>query len=57
MPGVIRNRCPFVEAISRDVFHISPTLIAIATETEQTAEKLGRDKFILTTLGGATVST
>lgn len=35
---------PSLESFQDDVFHIGKTLIAIATETEQTAEKFRRDK-------------
>ena len=35
---------PSLKPFRNDVFHIGETLIAIATETEQTAEKFQRDK-------------
>jgi predicted acylesterase/phospholipase RssA len=38
---------PSLKPFRDDVFHISETLIAIATETEQTAERFQRDKSYL----------
>lgn len=35
---------PSLKPFRDDVFHIGPTLVAIATETEQTAERFRRDK-------------
>ena len=38
---------PSLKPFQDDVFHIGKTLVAIATETEQTAEKFRRDKSYL----------
>lgn len=42
---------PSLKSFSDDVFHISEPLIAIATDTEQTAEKFLRDKMHLDNTG------
>lgn len=42
---------PSLKPFPDDVFHISETLIAIATETEQTAERFRRDKTHLDNIG------
>ena len=42
---------PSLKPFRDDVFHIGETLVAIATETEQTAEKFRRDKMHLDNTG------
>jgi predicted acylesterase/phospholipase RssA len=42
---------PSLKPFRDDIFHIGETLIAIATETEQTAERFQRDKAYLDTNG------
>lgn len=42
---------PSLKPFQDDVFHIGPTLIAIATETEQSAERFLRDKIHLDNTG------
>lgn len=42
---------PSLKPFKNDVFHIGTTLVAIATETEQTAEKFWRDKAHLDNTG------
>ena len=42
---------PSLKPFQDDVFHIGPTLIAIATETEQSAERFQRDKIHLDKTG------
>jgi len=42
---------PSLNSFRDDVFHIGETLVAIATETEQTAEKFCRDKLHLDSSG------
>ena len=42
---------PSLKPFQDDVFHIGPTLVAIATETEQSAERFLRDKIHLDNTG------
>jgi predicted acylesterase/phospholipase RssA len=42
---------PSLKPFNDDVFHIAKTLIAIATETEQTAERFRREKSLLDSTG------
>jgi hypothetical protein len=46
-----RNRRPIAEAVRDDVLHIGQALVAIATETEQTADRFRQDKTYLDNSG------
>jgi hypothetical protein len=44
MSGLDRHWSPFLKSFQGDVLYIGETLVSIATETEQTAERFRRDK-------------
>lgn len=47
----VRTGVPSLKACKDDVFHIGETLAAIATETEQTAERFQRERQLLNSMG------
>jgi hypothetical protein len=47
----IRTGVPSLKAFKNDVLHIGKTLAAIATETEQTAERFRRERLLLDSTG------